>query len=52
MNMLKSHFLRVTVTFLLILNLGLGAVNANVQSVKNPFDPTYTQIPAVLEINY
>ena len=52
MNMLKSHFLRVTVTFLLILNLGLGAVNANVQSVKNPFDPTYTQNPAVLEINY
>ena len=50
--MLKSHFLRVTVTFLLILNLGLGAVNANVQSVKNPFDPTYTQNPAVLEINY
>ena len=52
MNMLKSHFLRVTVTFLLILNLGLGAVNANVQSVKNPFDPAYTQNPAVLEINY
>ena len=52
MNMLKSHFLRVTVTFLLILNLGLGAANANVQSVKNPFDPAYTQNPAVLEINY
>jgi carboxyl-terminal processing protease len=52
MNMLKSHFLRVTVTFLLILNLGLGAANANVQSVKNPFDPSYAQNPSVLEINY
>lgn len=52
MNMPKIHFLRVVITFLLILNLGLGAVNANVQSIKNPFDPAYAQNPSVLEINY
>lgn len=52
MNMPKIHFLRVIVTFLLILNLGLGAVNANVQLIKNPFDPAYAQNPSVLEINY
>ncbi len=52
MNMSRIYFLRIAVTFLLIFNLGLGAVNANVQSVKNPFDPAYTQNPSVLEINY
>lgn len=52
MNMPKIHFLRVAITFLLILNLGLGAVNANVQLIKNPFDPAYAQNPSVLEINY
>ena len=52
MNMPKNQVLRVLVAFLLIMSLGLGATAANAQSVKNPFDPTFTQNASVLEINY
>jgi len=52
MNMPKNQVLRVLVAFLLIMSLGLGATAANAQSIKNPFDPTFTQNPSVLEINY
>ena len=52
MNMPKNHVLRVLVAFLLIMSLGLGATAANAQSIKNPFDPAFTQNASVLEINY
>ena len=52
MNMPKNHVLRVLVAFLLIMSLGLGATAANAQSMKNPFDPAFTQNASVLEINY
>ena len=52
MNMPKNQVLRVLVAFLLIMSLGLGATAANAQSIKNPFDPTFTQNASVLEINY
>ena len=52
MNMPKSQVLRVLVAFLLIMSLGLGATAANAQSIKNPFDPAFTQNASVLEINY
>ena len=52
MNMPKNHVLRILVTFLLIMSLGLGATAANAQSIKNPFDPSFSQNASVLEINY
>ena len=52
MNMPKNHVLRILVAFLLIMSLGLGATAANAQSIKNPFDPAFTQNASVLEINY
>ena len=52
MNMPKNQVLRVLVAFLLIMSLGLGATAANAQSIKNPFDPAFTQNASVLEINY
>ena len=52
MNMPKNHVLRVLVAFPLIMSLGLGATAANAQSIKNPFDPAFTQNASVLEINY
>ncbi len=52
MNMPKNHVLRILVAFLLIISLGLGATAANAQSIKNPFDPSFTQNASVLEINY
>ena len=52
MNMPKNHVLRILVTFLLIMSLGLGATAANDQSIKNPFDPSFSQNASVLEINY
>ena len=52
MTMPKNHVLRVLVAFLLIMSLGLGATAANAQSIKNPFDPAFTQNASVLEINY
>ena len=52
MNMPKNHVLRVLVAFLLIMSLGLGATAANAQSIRNPFDPAFTQNASVLEINY
>ena len=52
MNMPKNHVLRILVTFLLIMILGLGATAANAQSIKNPFDPSFSQNASVLEINY
>ncbi len=52
MNMPKNQVLRVLVAFLLIMSLGLGATAASAQSIKNPFDPSFTQNTSVLEINY
>lgn len=52
MNMPKNHILRILITFLLIISLGLGATAANAQSIRNPFDPAFTQNASVLEINY
>ena len=52
MNMPKNQVLRVLIAFLLIMSLGLGATAANAQSIKNPFDPSFTQNASVLEINY
>lgn len=52
MNIPKNQVLRVLVAFLLIMSLGLGATAANAQSIKNPFDPAFTQNASVLEINY
>ena len=52
MNMPKNHILRILITFLLIISLGMGTTAANAQSIKNPFDPAFTQNASVLEINY
>lgn len=52
MNISKNHILRVLVTFLLILSLGLVTATAGAQSIKNPFDPAFSQNASVLEINY